>query len=162
MSVHPMLRDQVEAEIKEKERQARLKEIERARRSFIKKQRAKSQSQSTLERFTKPEPVRQHLCWECRAANDHTIRSFKIASCSHFDVPEEKPYESEKPESEKPEPEKEVVTEDEIVQDEPTVVHEALPEVPLFEDKQDAFAAADDVSSSDSDDSIRNYLNSKL
>ena len=54
LSVHPILREQVEAEIKEKEREARLKEIERARRKFIKERRSRSQSQSTLERFTKP------------------------------------------------------------------------------------------------------------
>ena len=47
MSVHPMLRDQVEHEIKEKERQDRKKEIEKARRKFIRDKRASSQ-QTTM------------------------------------------------------------------------------------------------------------------
>ena len=85
--------------------------------------------------------------------NDHTIRSFKIASCSHFDVPTEKPEESEKQE------EVEVVN---VVEDEPTEIHEAEPEISSVENKNTAFDLADAESSSDSDTSIRNYLNSKL
>lgn len=102
----------------------------------------------------KPESVRQHLCWQCGSANDHTIRSFKIACCGHFDVPEEKPYESEKPESEKEE-----VTEVEIVAEPPTEIF-SPPEITSVEDNQPETAV--DASSSDSDDSIRKYLNSKL
>ena len=57
--------------------------------------------------------------------------------------------------------EKQEVTEVEIVDDEPTEVLDGPPEITSVEDNT-AFVAADEESSSDSDDSIRKYLNSKL
>ena len=150
----------MEAEIKEEDRKAKLKEIERARRKFIKEKRASSQS--TLTRFVKPDPKPQYLCYECKDANDYSIRSFKIASCSHFDVPQvaPTPRESEKPEEEPEEEEHVIEVEIEPSENLPEE-DETPPEEPIVENKN-AFEMADAESSSDSDTSIRHYLHSKL
>ena len=41
----------------------------------------------------KPEPEPHHLCYECKAKNNLSIRTFKIDRCTHYDVPEDEPEE---------------------------------------------------------------------
>ena len=115
-----------------------------------------------MTKFVKPDPVPQYLCWECRDHNDHSIRTFKIASCSHFDVPEIAPPKPEKPETPPPEEsilelEKEETEEVEIQENGPSEKAVTEPDVHSIENKR-AFDLADEESSSDSDTSIRHYL----
>ena len=97
----------------------------------------------------KPEPAPHHLCWRCRAENNLSIRTFKIASCTHFDVPEIEPEEVKS-------------EEEDVVVDDNTFANRATPPE-LKTEKFDTFNMdVADQSSSSSDDSVRNHIRSKL